>query len=229
MTFKEKHLVALTLGASLLMGCSENKKAFNDEKKYDSLGLLDKRPMKDCDKYNSKIVIYHVNVPVYSSDGERIEDQYVLTRGLEKSNYVSQQKVEEMKVKAVHINGNPKICYVKADTNNAIFTERGFCGLFIDDNQNAIVISDDNVEVFIEELKKHRISQNSNTEQRKSMQDNQKVSRLEEVISADSVKADTISNDTMNIEIIPTDTIGKKTFNENQFADTLQSLRQREI
>lgn len=229
MTFKEKHLIALTLGASLFLGCSEDKKTLSAEEQYDSMGLLDKRPLNEHDKYNSKITISHVDVPVYSSNGQRIKDQYVLTRGLEKSDYKSKQKPEEMKVKAVHINGNPKICYVKADANNAIFTERGFCGLFIDDNQNAIVISDDNVEVFVEELRKHRISQNSHTEQRKNVQNNQNVSTFEEVIPTDSVKADTIKNDTMNIEIVPTDTIGKKTFNKNQFADTLQSLRQRQI
>lgn len=229
MTFKEKHLVALTLGTCLLMGCSENKKAFNDEYKYDSMGLLDERPMKDCDRYNSKIVIHHVNIPVYNSEGQRIEDQYVLTRGLEKSDYKSRQKPEEMKVKAVHINGNPKVCYVKADANNAIYTERGFCGLFIDKNQNAIVIADDNIQTFVDELKGYNISQNKHKEQHKSAQEIKENNSIKNDVPVDSVKTDTIRNNTSAFDIVPTDTVSDRTFNEKQFIDTLQSIRQREI
>ena len=51
MTFKEKHLLPLALAATLTASCSDENGFF--KKNEVSLGLLDERPLKEKDKYNT--------------------------------------------------------------------------------------------------------------------------------------------------------------------------------
>ena len=227
MTFKEKHLVPLLLAATLTTSCSEDKKIFFKDKTPEGQGLLDERPLKENDKYNAAITLYQVNVPLYNRNGERLRGQYILTRGLQKSEYKSSQSLEEMAVKAVYINGSSDIHYVKVDNNNAIYTERGFCGLFADYNKRAVVIADNNVSQFISELNVKSITTSSRVETRRN--DNRQSVDIADIEKSDIIGSseevelsDSLVGDTVNVD----SAVHKKTFSDKQFLDTLKSMRQ---
>lgn len=228
MTFKEKHLVPLLLAATLTTSCSEDKRIFFKEKTPESQGLLDERSLKENDKYNTAITLYQVDVPLYKRNGERLKEQYMLTRGLQKSKYKSSQSLEEMSVKAVYINGSNEVSYVKVDNNNAIYTERGFCGLFIDYNKKAVVIADSNVSRFVAEMNVKSMTPHSRAETRRN--DNRMSADIADVEKSDSIgssdvkveQKDSLLGDTVNID----SSVQKKVFRDKQFLDTLKSMRQ---
>ncbi len=228
MTFKEKHLVPLLLAATLTTSCSEDKRIFFKEKTPEGQGLLYEGPLRENDKYNVEVTLYQVNIPLYKRNGERLKEQYMLTRGLQKSKYKSSQSLEEMSVKAVYINGSNEASYVKVDNNNAIYTERGFCGLFIDYNKKAVVIADSNVSRFISEMNVKCIASHSRAETRRN--DNRLSADIAEVEKSDSIgsadvkveKSDSLVGDTVNMD----SSVHKKIFSDKQFLDTLKSMRQ---
>ncbi len=228
MTFKEKHLVPLLLVATLTTSCSGDKKIFFNDKTPEGKGLLDERPLKENDKYNVEVTLYQVNIPLYKRNGERLKEQYMLTRGLQKSKYKSSQSLEEMSVKAVYINGSNEVSYVKVDNNNAIYTERGFCGLFIDYNKKAVVIADSNVSRFVAEMNVKSMTPHSRAET--SRNDNRMSADIAEVEKSDSIgsadvkveKSDSLVGDTVNMD----SSVHKKVFSDKQFLDTLKSMRQ---
>ena len=228
MTFKEKHLVPLLLAATLTTSCYGDKKIFFNDKTPEGKGLLDERPLRENDKYNTAITLYQVDVPLYKRNGERLKEQYMLTRGLQKSKYKSSQSLEEMSVKAVYINGSNEVSYVKVDNNNAIYTERGFCGLFIDYNKKAVVIADSNVSRFVAEMNVKSMTPHSRAETRRN--DNRMSADIADVEKSDSIgssdvkveQKDSLLGDTVNID----SSVQKKVFRDKQFMDTLKSMRQ---
>lgn len=233
MTFKEKHLLPLVLAATLTTSCSEDKKIFLKEKSPEINGLLDERPLKDNDKYNIEVTLYHVDVPIYEKNGERKAGQYMLTRGLKSSSYESSQSLEEMSVKPVYINGSKEACYVKVDNNNAIYTERGFCGLFADYNNKAVIVADASVNQFVSELNVKSINASSRSEiRRNENRNNAGIIDAETIKSeeSDSLSIKTERCDSVAVDTVNTDSVMiKKTFSGKQFLDTLNSMRQKEI
>ena len=229
MTFKEKHLLPLVIAATLTASCSDEKKIFSKDKEPEVNGLLDERPLKDNDKYNVEVTLYQVDVPVYQKNGERLEGQYMLTRGLKTSSYESSQSVDEMSVKPVFINGSKEACYVKVDDNNAIYTERGFCGLFVDYNKKAVIVSDANVAQFISELNVKNINASSRSEIRRNNRNNAGFIDVE-AIKSDSLDINVKRNDSLVVDTAKTDSVGsKKMFSDKQFLDTLNNMRQKDV
>ena len=229
MTFKEKHLLPLMLTATMAMSCGEAKVPFLNNDNDNNKGLLDERPQKDVDKYNTKVVLYQVDVPVYNEYGVRMEGQSVLTRGLNKSSYKSPQRVESMPVKQVYLNGSNKFSYVKADVNNAIYTKKGFSGLFIDYNDRAVIVSDENISKFISSLESRSIAQRErNNEQKRTVEVNSEP--IDDAVKHTAVK-DTIASDSIeHNDTIKPDTVSvNSTFTDTQFLDTLRTMRQKEI
>ena len=238
MTFKEKHLLPLALTAALTMSCGENKNPFYKDKDIDSKGLLDEKPQKDMDKYNTAVTLYQVDVPVYDAEGNRLENYAVLTRGLKNSTYVSPQTVENMRVKEVYLNGDQKTWYVKADTNNAIYTKDGFSGLFIDYNSRAVIVADNNVEQFVNDLGANKIMQRLRAERRHvndSARENIVAGVTKSVAPKDTIPSDSLRvgvemnhQDTVKSDSVPTSVSAKDTFTDTQFLDTLRSIHQKE-
>ena len=215
-----------------MTSCGEVKNPFHNDKKKDNMGLLDDRPLKDDDKYGVNVLLYQVSIPVYTPEGKRLKNQYILTRGLQNSSYESIQKIENMSIKPVFLNGSDQVSYVKADDNNAIYTENGFCGLFIDYNKNAVIVADKNINQFTTDLGLKRLNKPVNNEQ------NRNYSRSNSTIDDDlSQVTDTITQreikDSVNIDTIGNgavdSTVHKSTFDEKQFLDTMQVLRQKEL
>ncbi|MBQ8482100.1 MAG: hypothetical protein IJ532_06155 [Alphaproteobacteria bacterium] len=230
MTFKEKHLLPLMIAATLTASCSEDKKFFK-KKDPEVQGLLDNRPLKENDKYNTSVTLYQVDVPIYSRNGERIKGQYMLTRGLKSSTYESSQSLEQMSVKRVYINDSKDACYVKVDDNNAIYTERGFCGLFIDYNKKAVIVADANVSQFISELNVKNMNSSSRGETRRTDNSiNTSIPDIEMPSAADSLEVKQETSDSLAVDTINTDTVtNERTYNDRQFLDTLNNIRQKEI
>ena len=139
MTFKEKHLIPLMMVSALTLSCGNNKSTEN-EKNDNASGLLDERLIHDHDKYGDDVTLGQVKIPLYKKNGERENECFILTRGLNKSEYLSSQELPKMSIKPVYLNGSKKLSYVKADANNAIYTDSGFSGLFIDIDNNAVVM-----------------------------------------------------------------------------------------
>ena len=232
MTFKEKHLLPLMMSAVMITSCGDVKSPFHNDRKKDNMGLLDERPLKDDDKYGADVVLCPVSIPVYNAEGKRLENQYVLTRGLQESSYESVMNIENMRIKQVYLNGSNQVSYVKADDNNAIYTERGFCGLFIDYNKKAVVVADKNINQFTTNLGIRSINKTINNEQyrnnvRLSNVTDEDLPQVKDTVILgevkDSVVADTVVNtaaDSMK---------NKSAFNEKQFLDTMQVLRQKEL
>jgi hypothetical protein len=227
MKFKEKHLLPLALTVALTTSCSEEHKPFFKEKKSNDMGLLDDQPIKDNDKYGTSVTLHQVDVPVYREDGSRITDQYVLTRGTN-SNYASMQSVENMRVKPVYLNGSSHVSFVKADDNNAIYTEEGFSGLFIDRNRHAVVVADANISEFTSEISIVRNNRDGSNMQRRNNNRYEMSSYAEEPEADENLPADTIKNVTLPHDSVKTDTLPKDTFTSQQFLDTLQVIRSKE-
>ena len=232
MTFKEKHLLPLMMSAVMITSCGDVKNPFHGDKEKDNMGLLDDRPQKDNDKYGTKVLLYQVNVPVYNADGERLENQYILTRGLQKSSYESASEIKNMRTKPVYLNGSDAVCYVKVDSNNAIYTEQGFCGLFIDYNKKAVVIADENIGKFVSLPKNKGLSKQKSVENKtiRPHSEDKVNSNVTEVVDTLGGKK------TKNLNTIDTTgTVGadsvirKSTYSEEQFLDTLRTLKQKEL
>ena len=231
MTFKEKHLLPLMMSAVVMTSCGDVKYHFSKDKEKDDTGLLDERPLNDSDKYGTSVVLAQVNIPVYDKKGNRLKDQYVLSRGLQKSSYESVQKFEKMSTKPVYLNGSGYLNYVKADDNNAIYTERGFCGLFIDDNKKAVVVADKNINQFTTDLGLKRLNKPANNEQnrnyiRSSNMKEEDLSQVTDTITPREMK-DSVTVDTIGAS--PDTLVNKSTFDGKQFLDTLQLMRQKEL
>ncbi|MBQ9271650.1 MAG: hypothetical protein IJ218_05250 [Alphaproteobacteria bacterium] len=165
MKYKEKHahqlfrnsqkiLNTLAISAALAIptACTDSPK----EKitKENNIGLLDTSPMPSRDKYNETVTLFPVNVPVYNKDGSRKEAQYILTRGLKNSEYTSPN--QERSIKKAYINGAQTPSYIEVDANNAVLTEQGFAGLFVEDDGKVIVIADSRVTDFLKERESQR-------------------------------------------------------------------------
>lgn len=228
MTFKEKHLIPLILTAALTTSCSQDKRFLTKDKVDNQNGLLDKRPLLDTDKYGKEVTLYQVDVPVFNKDGSRIEGQCVLTRGLNKSSYESTKEPTSMHIKSAYLNGSRTACFVKVDGNNAVYTERGFCGLFVDDNKNVVVVDDENISQFITDLGAKNIERSSKNEIRKV---NVKADN-NEFLTDLSEKKDTLFNeenkDTVSTKHHITDSVSGKVYTDAQFLDTLQNIRKME-
>ena len=232
MTFKEKHILPLMLSAAMVMGCSENKPSIFNEKTVDNDGLLDERPQKDVDKFNSEVLLYQVDIPVYTSSGERIKGQFVLSRGLKNSSYTSAQRVDDLSVKPVFLNGSDKLTYVKADIGGAIYTERGYVGLFIDYNKRAVVVADRNISQFITNMENKNISQNGRNEQNRYTENRNENTDItvKLIVRQDTIATDSVKTEIERKDTLQTDSVFKKdTYTETQFLDTLRSMKQKEI
>lgn len=150
MTFKDKHFKQafgpLLLSALMLVptGCRDKSKDdFNDKQQ---IGLLDPKPLNTEDRYGTGVMLYHVTIPVYNSKGEAKPNQGVLTRGLQSSSYIPD--TSRTFVRKAFVNNSNSPVYVKIDRNNAVFTDRGFCGLFWD-GSSVVVVDDSNIAKFI--------------------------------------------------------------------------------
>ena len=173
--------------------------------------------------------MYQIDIPLYNKNGDRLSGQYVLTRGLKKSGYKSQQKPDQMKVKPVYINDSPNAYYVKVDDNNAIYTECGFCGLFTDYNKKAVIVADNNISRFTSELNVKEISSSSRTENRKSYtRVNSEEMEFEASDGIDTLNINNIKKDTSVVDITDVDTAQNKSLYEDErFLDSLKYARQK--
>ncbi|MBR6355771.1 MAG: hypothetical protein IKR92_02845 [Alphaproteobacteria bacterium] len=152
MNYKEKHshqlrhafkVLALATAMLIPVGCADKKEKVDEQQ---TQGLMDKTPLKTNDKYGASVTLYLVDVPVYERFGERKPDQYMLTRGLQKSDYVPGNKRYTRKA---YFNNSDDAVYVQVDENNAVVTEKGFVGLFVDADGKVVVVSDDHITDFV--------------------------------------------------------------------------------
>ena len=155
MTYNQKHLALLMTAAATLTLASSCKKEQTGLQENDKVGLLDDTPLKERDKYNSSVTLYHVNVPLYKPNGERIKDMYVLTRALSNKDFNNYDSQNQMSICRACFNGSSESLYVKVDENNAILTECGYVGLFAF-NGRAVIVAEQNVSQFLGEIHKKR-------------------------------------------------------------------------
>lgn len=228
MKFKEKHLLPLMMAATVLTSCDDIKTTFSKDK-HNDLGLLDETPQKDADKYGTEVTLYQVDVPVYKKNGERLKNQYVLTRGLKQSSYTSVDRIENLQVKKVYLNGSNEANYVKVDARNAIYTKNGFCGLFVDYNNKAVVVADKNVAQFSGDEDVREIRKANNSEQRRNNKHiyNDTIENEREIPDSivENNTIDSVLTDTMTTDSVKT----KSTYTGKQFLDTLRTMRQKEL
>lgn len=227
MSFKEKHLKQafgpLCMAALMLVptGCNNDKKAYDVEKGQS--GLLDTVPYESMDKYGSKVILHQVNIPVYNANGERKAAQWHLTHGLKHSDYVPD--TSRTYIRKAYINNSTDATYVKVDRCNAVITESGFHGLFVDGDK-VVVVHDDNVEKFKGD---HSVVVAHTPANRKSdipakpiLIDAPEDNVADDSLIIAATKADTLFNDTA--KHMP-DTIARKT-TAPVVADTIRGLHQ---
>jgi len=226
MTFKEKHLIPLMMVSALTLSCGNNK-GTEKEKNENTSGLLDERLMQDHDKYGNDVTLGQVKIPVYKKNGERDNECFILTRGSNKSEYASSQELSKMAVKPVYLNGSKKLSYVKADVNNAIYTDNGFSGLFIDTDNNAVVVADVNITRFVDDMNKslnreHVIIRRHANSAMKEESDVAKNANDSTIIDVASYEA---SEDSLRRDSV----INKNTYSKELFLDTLRNLKNNEF
>jgi len=203
MSFKDKHIKQAfgPLMVSVLMlvpsGCVYQPKT--GEQNNREQGLLDPTPILTEDRYGAPITIYHVNVPTYDQYGNRKADQAVLTRGLKDSDYKGD--TSKLYLKKAYINDSQMPCYINVDKNNAVLTDDGFKGLFLDNNDRVVVVRDDNVSKFLAEhssvysyksAKKDNLITVPVSEGKKQPDKNDKTDSIAEIFG-DSLRTDTLS------------------------------------
>ena len=226
MSYKEKHINqlkhavgAIALAASMLTlsSCNGNNNSKNVDKEQ-QLGLLDSRPLQVNDKYGTPVILYHVDVPVYTSKGERKKDMSILTRGLKHSAYHTTTK--EQYTRKAYINKSTDPVYVKADKNGAIYTERGFAGLFLDEQGKVMIIADVNVEEYIRDLNQELKAENKTIKSEKNNKTNKQKEPMDTI--AEALPKDTVLlTDIVLKDSIETHT-GKTDSSQNaNLADTL--------
>lgn len=228
MKYKEKHshqlrgafgALALAMAMMIPAGCTNNNTKDN---KKEAQGLLDSTPLKVNDKYNDAVTLYLVDVPVYDRNGERKKDQYMLTRGLQSSDYRAEGS--KRYTRKAYFNNSNEAVYVQVDGNNAVWTERGFVGLFVDNDSKVVVVSDKRVSDFIKDrsvVENHHSSSMSVSERISKVR-----SAIEETDSVNNVSVpDSISTDTVKMQ---TDTLNiKEPVDTNtMLPDTIGTMRQ---
>jgi len=216
MTFKEKHFrqafgpLLLSALMTLPAGCGKN--AGNGKDDNQTMGLLDPTPVEMSDKYGVDVVAEQVEIPVYDKKGKRLEGQWVLTHGLPNTKYEPDTSLTS--VRMVHINDNPNVNRVKVDANNAVLTDKGVCGLFVEDGK-IVLVSDASLRGFISENNVAMLRASSAKSQKKTnpaqYENTSKAEITDSVINDESVTIDTIGNHA--------DTLMKMPFNK---IDTLQ-------
>lgn len=152
MTYKQKHLALLMTAAATLTLTSGCKKEQPELQKTDKIGLLDDTPLKERDKYDTSVTLYLVDVPVYRANGERIKDTYVLTRALNPSDFAGYNGDNNISVHKAYFNNSKEAVYVKVNKDNAVLTEKGYVGLFLQNDQ-AIIVAEQNVSEFLSETR----------------------------------------------------------------------------
>lgn len=210
MKYKEKHmhhlrraLGAVALSAVMLIpvGCTEKKEKVDQREKQ---GLMDPTPIHTHDKYNSGVTLYLVNIPLYERNGARKQDQYVLTRGLGKSEYRASGLT--VYTRKAFINGSKEPKYVPTDENGAVYIERetetgiekGFAGLFVGDDGEVYVVADENVSDFIKEREQQRIQARAAVSGN-SVERVVKATEPEEI--TDSIRSESVA-DSLNVDTI---------------------------
>ncbi len=192
MTFKEKHFKQafgpFMLAALMMLpaGCGKAGKWTNSGD--DGMGLLSPNPVDTVDKYGVNVSLRHVQIPVYDKDGNRLKDRWILTYGLPNTQY--SPDVSKSTIQEVCLNKNPKTCFVRIDRNNAVLTDFGGCGLFVE-NSKVVIVSDARIDDFVGEL---------NVKVSRSQVHPAKVNHAEKaenepqnnVVEADSLKVDTL-------------------------------------
>lgn len=152
MTYKQKHLALLMTAAATLTLTSGCKKEQPELQKTDKIGLLDDTPLKERDKYDTPVTLYLVDVPVYRANGERIKDTYVLTRALNPSDFAGYSGDDNLSVHKAYFNNSDEAVYVKVNKDNAVLTEKGYVGLFIQNDQ-AVIVAAENVSEFLSDTR----------------------------------------------------------------------------
>lgn len=157
MTYKEKHFAKafgpLMMSALMILpsGCGKFRGDYHADS--NNGGLLDPNPIEQNDNYGRKVKLSQVQIPIYSEEGERLKDRWVLTRGIADTRYTP--KITSFKIRGVHLNDSPDLSYVRVDDNGAVVIgnndrDVSSCGLFTE-GEKVVVISDDNVEKFVGE------------------------------------------------------------------------------
>ena len=150
MTFKEKHFkqafgpILLATMMLLPSGCGKVFKGNSDAGRGE--GLLDPTPVEVKDYYGTNVALSQVDIPVFDGEGNRLKDRWVVTHGLANSGYEADMSVSTLR--RVYLNDGDEPSYVQVDANNAIMSENGGCGLFLDGHK-IVVVSDVNLNKYI--------------------------------------------------------------------------------
>ncbi len=212
MSFKTKHLILA--GGLLTMAASCQKKTPQEKVVADS-GLLDPRPQETRDEYGTKVIISHVNVPIYGKDGEPANGQMVLTRGVPSEKYKDYQQEGKLSLHYAHLNGAGYASLVMADENGAINTTDGFNGLFVEGGK-VILVAPENVAAYVNE----RRGKTSPVSKRITAPQPVKTP---EIVPDTTAVADSTAQQKDSVKSASRDSV--PTFNEQQFLDTLSQIR----
>ena len=216
MTFKEKHFKQafgpLLLSAMMVLptGCGKPNKEYEVDDK--NMGLLDPTPVELTDNYGDKVKLSHVQIPVYNKDGERLKDQWVLTRGVADTDYVPD--TSKVRFRATHLNNNPKADYVMVDANGAILTDNGGCGLFLE-GKVIFIVANANLDKYIGERTVQMVQSYNRTQKNKQSTAADTVAvkpEHKEINPAETEKKDSLiltpdTTKNINISILKADTV----------------------
>lgn len=213
MTFKEKHFkqaFGSIMFATMMMlptGCGKAYKGNYEDGARE--GLLDPTPVEAKDYYGTKVALSQVDIPVFDSAGNRLQDRWVLTHGLPDSDYDVDMSM--CALRRVYLNDCDKPCYVQVDANNAILSKNGGCGLFVNE-QKIVVVSDKNLNKYLGKRAARLILPQAQTVKKPVVIRVEEVSGAEDTVLVDSVAvkdtivntADTLKDSVVNKAIVDT-------------------------
>lgn len=205
MTFKEKHFRQafgpLMFSALMLLptSCGRIFKGYSPDEQ--SGGLLDPTPVEVKDYYGTEVALSQVDIPVYDENGNRLQNRWVLTRGLPDTRYQASTSMYDLR--RVRLNGSDEECYVRVDKNNAILTAKGGCGLF-ENYGNVIVISDANLDKYLNGRQEKILKNTAKLSKKVEAKQAEKTVETSEPQPTDSIVSDTIVNapDTLNNAVV---------------------------
>jgi len=170
MSYKTKHERLLHYAAAAILGftlssCSGNNENNNSEQEEIEQGLLSEKKIKTVDKYSTSVILQSVHIPLYNSQGQRLKNYSILTKGQDSSLF-SQFDYGKTSLQRAYINDSPEVVYIMTGEHCEVIDETGcFIGVVIGKDGKPEIISPENLQKYIAEFE-HGNEKNSKTSYR---------------------------------------------------------------
>lgn len=205
MKYKTKHLKHLLPVAAVAtmtfvnLSCQPENSVTKKDKTEQ--GLLAQKDFKTTDKYGTEIFLQKTDIPIYRTNGQRMENCFVVTFG-QNPELFADYHVENLSLQRAYLNENPEATCLMTGKYNEVVDENGrFVGLVVNDNGHVVAIAPQNMKAYVEEFNR---SLTPNTPQLIRKNTN-KIDTLQNSIPVDSIhsmeKNDSVPTDSLVLKV----------------------------